>query len=60
MPVTVTVPNGKVVASVQKTIMHNAYYYDKDAKRVGTDKLTRYNTVTVATSTTKIGDKTYY
>ena len=60
LPVTVTVPNGKVVASVQKTIMHNAYYYDKDAKRVGTDKVTRYNTVTVATSTTKIGDKTYY
>jgi hypothetical protein len=40
--------------------MHNAYYYDKDAKRVGTDKVTRYNTVAVATSTTKIGDKTYY
>lgn len=60
LPVTVTVPNGKVVASVSKTIMHNAYYYDKDAKRVGTDKVTRYNTVTVATSTTKIGDKTYY
>lgn len=60
LPVTVTVPNGKVVASVSKTIMHNAYYYDKDAKRVGTDKLTRYNSVTVATSTTKIGDKTYY
>lgn len=60
LPVTVTVPNGKVVASVSKTIMHNAYYYDKDAKRVGTDKVTRYNTVAVATSTTKIGDKTYY
>ena len=48
------------VASQSKTIMHNAYYYDKDAKRVGTDKLTRYNSVTVAMSTTKIGDKTYY
>lgn len=60
LPVTVTVPNGKVVPSQSKTIMHNAYFYDKDAKRVGTDKVTRYNTVTVATSTTKIGDKTYY
>src|SRR5699024_11434688 len=60
--VTVSVPNGKktTVASQEKTIMHNAYYYDKDAKRVGTDKVTRYNKVTVATSTTKIGDKTYY
>ena len=60
LPVTVTVPNGKVVASVSKTIMHNAYYYDKDAKRVGTDKVTRYNTVTVATSTTTINGKAYY
>lgn len=60
LPVTVTVPNGKVVASVSKTIMHNAYYYDKDAKRVGTDKVTRYNTVTVATSTTTISGKAYY
>ena len=62
LPVVVTVPNGKVttVPSQTKTIMHNAYYYDKNAKRVGTDKLTRYNSVTVAMSTTKIGDKTYY
>ena len=62
LPVTVNVANGKdtTVPSQSKTIMHNAYYYDKDAKRVGTDKVTRYNTVTVATSTTKIGDKTYY
>ena len=60
LPVTVTVPNGKVVASVSKTIMHNAYFYDKDAKRVGTDKVTRYNTVTVATSTTTINGKAYY
>ena len=60
--VTVSVPNGKktTVDSVSKTIMHNAYFYDKNAKRVGTDKVTRYNKVTVATSTTKIGDKTYY
>ena len=62
LPVTVSIPNGKVttVPSQSKTIMHNAYFYDKNAKRVGTDKLTRYNSVTVAMSTTKIGDKTYY
>ena len=62
MNVTVNVPNGKdtTVPSQPKTIRHNAYFYDKDAKRVGTDKLTRYNSVTVAMSTTKIGDKTYY
>ena len=60
LPVTVTVPNGKVVPSQSKTIMHNAYFYDKDAKRVGTDKVTRYNTVTVATSTTTINGKAYY
>ena len=62
LTVTVNVPNGKdtTVPSQPKTIMHNAYFYDKDAKRVGTDKLTRYNSVNVAMSTTKIGDKTYY
>ena len=60
LPVTVTVPNGKVVPSQSNTIMHNAYFYDKDAKRVGTDKVTRYNTVTVATSTTTINGKAYY
>ena len=65
LAVTVNVPNGKdvtpaTVPSQSKTIRHNAYFYDKDAKRVGTDKLTRYNSVTVAMSTTKIGDKTYY
>ena len=62
LPVTFTVANvaDPVVPSQSKTIMHNAYYYDKNAKRVGTDKLTRYNSVTVAMSTTKIGDKTYY
>ncbi len=62
LPVTVTVPNGKVttVPSVSKTIMHNAYYYDKDAKRVGTDKLTRYNSVTVSPKTTTIKGKAYY
>src|SRR5699024_11555867 len=34
--------------------------YDKNAKRVGTVKVSLYNIVTVATSTTKIVDKTYY
>ena len=60
--VTVSVPNGKktTVDSVSKTIMHNAYYYDKDAKRVGTDKLTRYNSVTVSPKTTTINGKAYY
>ncbi|WP_348636387.1 SLAP domain-containing protein, partial [Lactobacillus kefiranofaciens] len=46
LPVTVTVPNvaEPTVPSVSKTVMHNAYFYDKNAKRVGTDKVTRYNT----------------
>ena len=62
LPVTVNVANGKdmTVPSQSKTIMHNAYYYDKNAKRVGTDKLTRYNSVTVAMSTTTINGKAYY
>ena len=62
LPVTVTVPNGKVttVPSQTKTIMHNAYYYDKDAKRVVTDKVTRYNTVTVAMNTTKLANGISY
>ena len=62
LPVVVTVPNGKVttVPSQPKTIMHNAYFYDKNAKRVGTDKLTRYNSVTVSPKTTTINGKAYY
>ena len=48
------------VPSQPKTIMHNAYFYDKNAKRVGTDKLTRYNSVSVAMSTTTISGKAYY
>ena len=65
LPVTVTVPNGKevtpaTVPSQSKTIMHNAYFYDKDAKRVGTDKVTRYNTVTVAMNTTKFSNGIEY
>nr|CAB46989.1 surface layer protein [Lactobacillus helveticus] len=62
LPVTVTVPNvaDPVVPSQSKTIMHNAYFYDKDAKRVGTDKVTRYNTVTVAMNTAKLANGISY
>ncbi|MBW8038332.1 S-layer protein [Lactobacillus helveticus] len=62
LPVTVTVPNvaEPTVPSVSKTVMHNAYFYDKDAKRVGTDKVTRYNIVTVAMDTTKLANGTSY
>ena len=65
LPVTVTVPNGKdvtpaTVPSQPKTIMHNAYFYDKDAKRVGTDKVTRYNTVTVSMNKTKFSNGIEY
>ncbi|MCT3431967.1 SLAP domain-containing protein [Lactobacillus helveticus] len=62
LPVVVTVPNGKstVVPSQSKTIMHNAYFYDKNAKRVGTDKVTRYNAVTVAMNTTKLANGISY
>ncbi|TLQ23535.1 SLAP domain-containing protein [Lactobacillus helveticus] len=65
LPITVTVPNGKevtpaTVPSQSKTIMHNAYFYDKDAKRVGTDKVTRYNAVTVAMNTTTLANGISY
>ncbi len=62
LPVTVTVPNvaEPIVPSVSKTVMHNAYFYDKNAKRVGTDKVTRYNTVTVAMNTTKLANGISY
>ena len=62
MTVTFTTANvaEEVAPSVSKTIMHNAYYYDKNAKRVGTDKLTRYNSVTVSPKTTTINGKAYY
>ena len=49
-----TVPNQP------KTIMHNAYFYDKDAKRVGTDKVTRYNTVNVSMNKTKFSNGIEY
>ncbi|MBW7998749.1 S-layer protein [Lactobacillus helveticus] len=62
LPVTVTVPNvaEPTVPSVSKTVMHNAYFYDKNAKRVGTDKVTRYDTVTVAMNTTKLANGISY
>ena len=62
LPVVVTVPNvaEPTVDSVSKRIMHNAYYYDKDAKRVGTDSVKRYNSVSVLPNTTTINGKTYY
>lgn len=62
LPVTVTVPNiaEPVAPSVSKTIMHNAYYYNKEGQRVGTEKATRYDSVTVAPKTTTINGKTYY
>ena len=62
MPVTATFSNvaEETVPNQPKNIMHNAYFYDKDAKRVGTDKLTRYNSVNVAMSTTTIKGKAYY
>ena len=62
LPVTFTVANvaEPVAASVSKTIMHNAYYYDKNGKRVGTDKATRYDSVTVSPKTTTINGKAYY
>ena len=63
--VNVTVKGGKVVApatvpSQSKTIKHNAYFYDKDAKRVGTDKVTRYNTVNVSMNKTKFSNGIEY
>ena len=65
LPVTVNVPNGvnptpATVPSQSKTIMHNAYFYDKDAKRVGTDKVTRYNTVNVSMNKTKFSNGIEY
>ena len=62
MTITVNVKGGKVttVPSQSKTVMHNAFYYDKNGKRVGSDKVTRYNSATVAMNTTTINGKAYY
>lgn len=63
LPVTVNVANGKdmTVPSQSKTIMHNAYYYKEDGTtRANNDKAKRYESVTVAMSTKKIGNKDFY
>ena len=63
LPVTFTVANvaDPVVPSQSKTIMHNAYYYKEDGTtRANNDKAKRYESVTVAMSTKKIGDKNFY
>ncbi|MEK3526267.1 SLAP domain-containing protein [Lactobacillus crispatus] len=63
LPVTFTVANvaEPTVASQTKTIMHNAYYYKEDGTtRANNDKAKRYESVTVAMSTKKIGDKNFY
>ena len=63
LPVTFTVANvaEPTVASQSKMIMHNAYYYKEDGTtRANNDKAKRYESVTVAMSTKKIGDKNFY
>ena len=46
----------KPADKVKKTVMHNAYIYDKDHKRVGTDMLRAYSTVEVIGAATKLAD----
>ena len=46
--------------TVSKRIMHNAYYYDKNHKRIGTDRVTRYNDVTVVDKTFSIDGRPFY
>ncbi len=63
LPVTFTVANvaDPVVPSQSKTVMHNAYYYKEDGTtRANNDKAKRYESVTVAMSTKKIGNKDFY
>ena len=64
LPVTFTVANSQEKPAqengVDKTIMHNAYYYDKDGQRVGKGKITRYESVSVVEKTVSINGKTYY
>ena len=63
LPVTFTVANvaDPVVPSQSKTIMHNAYYYKEDGTtRANNDKAKRYESVNVAMSTKKIGNKDFY
>ena len=63
LPVTFTVANvaDPVVPSQPKTIMHNAYFYKEDGTtRANNDKAKRYESVNVAMSTKKIGNKDFY
>ena len=46
----------KPVPATPKTIMHNSYIYDKNHKRVGTNKLAAYSTVNVYGTPTKLAD----
>ncbi|MCO6534446.1 SLAP domain-containing protein [Lactobacillus sp.] len=46
----------KPAEKTSKTVMHNAYIYDKDHKRVGTKTLAAYTKVDVLGVTTKLAD----
>lgn len=46
----------KPADKVKKTVMHNAYIYDKDHKRVGTTMLRAYTSVEVIGAATKLAD----
>ena len=46
----------KPVPATPKTVMHNSYIYDKNHKRVGTNKLAAYSTVNVYGTPTKLAD----
>ena len=62
LPVTVTVANVPEATepSVSKTVMHAAYYYDKNGSRVGTDVVPTYSSVNlVSDSSASNGLKTY-
>ncbi|WP_103752998.1 SLAP domain-containing protein [Lactobacillus panisapium] len=46
----------KPAEKTSKTVMHNAYIYDKDHKRVGTNMLRAYTKVDVLGAATKLAD----
>ena len=56
--------NGTYANPTKRTIMHNAYYYEKvgdnSVKRVGTDRITRYNSVTTYGDKVSINNISYY
>ena len=64
LPVTFEVANVPATKTeekgLDKTIMHNAYYYDKDGQRVGKGKITRYETVSVVDKLVSINGQSYY